>query len=43
MLTEQKDQRKNYVILRDRHQRDKKNCDNEGAEIMNNTESTEHR
>ena len=30
---EQRDQRKNYVILRDRHQRDKKTSNQEGIEM----------
>ena len=33
MLTEQRDQRKSYVILRDRHQRDKKTGKKEGIEM----------
>ena len=33
LLTEQRDQRKNYVILRDRHQRDMKNGNKEGKEM----------
>ena len=39
LLMEQEDQRKNYVILRDRHQRDKKTCNKEGIE----TTATQHR
>ena len=33
LLKEQRDQRKNYVILRDRHQRDMKNGNKEGKEL----------
>ena len=33
LLTEQRDQRKNYVILRDRHRRDKKTGNKEGIEM----------
>ena len=33
LLMEQEDQRKSYVILRDRHQRDKKTCNKEGIEM----------
>ena len=33
LLTEQRDQRKNYVILRDRHRRDKKTGNIEGIEM----------
>ena len=33
LLTEQRDQRKKYVILRDRHQRDKKTGNKEGIEM----------
>ena len=33
LLTEQRDQRKNYVILRDRHRRDKKTSNKEGIEM----------
>ena len=33
LLTEQRDQRKNFVILRDRHQRDKKTSNKEGIEM----------
>ena len=33
LLTEQRDQRKNYVILRDRHRRDKKTDNKEGIEM----------
>ena len=34
LLTEQRDQRKNYVILRDRHQRDKKTVNNKGIKMI---------